>query len=345
MKRIPAVIGALFALSLHAAAQDAPFGERVDVRLVQVDAVVTDARGNQILGLDKDDFVVRENGVDQKIDSVEYYTNRTSLDARDGKAPYKAEKTVEERNFVFFFDKPSDGALWNEIARARSAVRTFIAGMRPGDRVAIAGHDSRLKIYSDFSDDRETLFRALDDAGQYGPGLRSGSGPILKAMMEPLMMNGTGTVYEALEVLGDALRTTRGRKNLILFSAGIYEPGQNDIGGGLLTESRFYRPMIQSLNASNVTVYAMNIIRTPQSLPLFHQVLQALTNDTDGQYFRHSVGFEGVLRKIEQTTNGYYLISYYSSHARANRGFQKVDVALRNPSGLRLQARGGYVRE
>ncbi len=55
--------------------------EKVDVNLVQLDAIVTDARGNQMLGLGKDDFVVRENGTPQTVDSVDYFTNRRLLNA------------------------------------------------------------------------------------------------------------------------------------------------------------------------------------------------------------------------------------------------------------------------
>ena len=41
-------------------------------------AVVTDNRGNQILGLTKDDFVVKENGVEQTIESLDYFTKNFS---------------------------------------------------------------------------------------------------------------------------------------------------------------------------------------------------------------------------------------------------------------------------
>ncbi|HVR10672.1 MAG TPA: hypothetical protein VMW75_21680, partial [Thermoanaerobaculia bacterium] len=51
-----------------AAAQEPPqqpqprFGEKIEVREVLLDALVTDAQGHVIVGLGKDDFVVRENG-------------------------------------------------------------------------------------------------------------------------------------------------------------------------------------------------------------------------------------------------------------------------------------------
>src|SRR2546421_4664957 len=106
MKRL-AIFFALLALPL--VAQEPPkFGENVEVNVVLIDAVVTDATGHQILGLDKDDFIVTENGVPQAIESVDYFTNRKLLNAPEEKAPFKVERVHVDRYFVFFFDKPSE---------------------------------------------------------------------------------------------------------------------------------------------------------------------------------------------------------------------------------------------
>jgi len=345
MKRL-ALSLALLALPL--AAQNAPsnppkFGENVDVNVVLIDAVVTDRGGHQILGLDKQDFVVKENGVEQTVDSVDYFTNRKLLNAPEEKAPFRVEQVHEERYFIFFFDKPSDAQLYDEVSLARKAAREFVDHqMRDADRVAILGHDVRLKVYSDFTNDRKQLDRALDDAGRFSLGVTTGDGPILRAVDKKKMMDRSGTVYEALNVLGDALRTIKGRKNLVLFSAGILEQGQSVTGEGVvLTESRYYKPMIESLNAANVTVYAINLQRNAPEIPAFHQTLGRLTAETNGEYFRRPVNFEPIVKKIEQETNGYYLITYTAHHPKGTSGFQRVDVSLRNPD-LRVRAREGY---
>src|SRR5438445_8934774 len=86
--------------------QTGKFGEKVDVNLVLLDAVVTDARGNQILGLGKDDFVVRENGAPQNIESVDYFTTRKLLNAPEKNAAFSVDRVHDERYLIFFFDKP-----------------------------------------------------------------------------------------------------------------------------------------------------------------------------------------------------------------------------------------------
>src|SRR5882724_274 len=79
------------------------FGEKVDVNLVQLDAIVTDSRGNQMLGLNKDDFIVRENGQPLTVDSVDYFTNRRLINAPESTLNFKIERVHEERYLIFFF--------------------------------------------------------------------------------------------------------------------------------------------------------------------------------------------------------------------------------------------------
>jgi VWFA-related protein len=340
MKRFAIALTALVALS--AFGQNPPhFGENIDVNLVVLDAVVTDARGHQILGLDKNNFVVKENGVAQPVESVEYFTNRTLLNEREENAPFQVERTHDERYFIFFFDKPEEGRLWDRLARARNAAKDFVNAMKPGDQVAVVAHDVRLKVYSDFTSDKAQLDRALDDIASHGPGIMNGNGPIMKTMDSHRMMNETGTVYEALDLVGDAVRGIRGRKELILLSPGIVDNSQQISNGMVMNESRYYQPMIDSLNAANVTVHALNIQEDYTSLPFIHQTLEMMSAATNGEYFRNVVTFGPLLKQIEKETNGYYIITYYAHHPRGTTGFQKVKVSLTNPE-MRVKARTGY---
>jgi hypothetical protein len=101
--------------------------------------------------------------------------------------------------------------------------------------------------------------------------------------------------------------------------------------------------MIHSLNEANVAVYPVQLQRniTGNDVPVVHQTLESIASDTSGDYFRYNTSFEPALKKIEQANNGYYLISYYSPHARGTHGYQKVEVSLKTP-GLRVKSREGY---
>lgn len=326
--------------------QQPAFGEKVEVNTVLIDAIVTDPQGNQILGLDKDDFLVSEDGKPQSLDSLDYYTSRRLLNSTEANAPFKVEQLHEERYIVFFFDKPEGAALFSRIALARSAVNDFLDNQMTGsDRVAIVGHDVRLKVYSDFTADKAQLRKALAEVARFGLGLKNpqadnGSPSILRNIDRDAMINKTGTTYEALTQLADALQPIRARKNLVLFSPGIREPGEQSRGGVPLDRSRFYEPMIEALNEANVTVYAMNLMDNPPSAPVFHQTLESLARETNGEYYRYAVTYNGPIKQVAKASAGYYLLSYRTN--KTGRGYQKVTVTVKNHPEFKVAARAGY---
>ena len=331
-------LAALAFIALPLFAQQQPqFGEKVDVNLVLIDAIVTDSKGNQILGLDKDDFVVKENGAPQAVDSVDYFTNRKFLSAQEQNAPFKVEQVKEGRYFIFFFDKPVGTQLFSDVLLARNAVRDFIDNqMQEGDQVALVGHDFRLKVYSDFTTDKAQLKKSLDEVAKFGPGAKGGIAGSSAGI------DNTGTVYEALQYVGDSLTKIKARKNLVLFSAGILEPGEEVRNGVVISQSQYYQPMADALNRANIAVYPVNLLheQAVNAVPAYHQTLERIASETNGEYFRYPVSFSTPLKRIDRQNSGYYLISYYTKHPRGS-GFQKVDVALKNPD-FRVKARAGY---
>lgn len=347
MKRF-AVLALLASLAIPAAAQQQPFQEQIEVNAVLLDVIVTDSHGNQILGLGPDDFIVKENGVAQKLESVDYFTNRRLLTSTEESAPFKVERVREDRYFIFFFDKPADpGPLGGQLIRARQSVLEFIRkDMKETDLVAIAGHDVRLKMYSDFTSDKKQLERALSEATRFGRGITKADNTaegasILRNIDTDKMVNQTGTVYQALDVLADATRPIKARKNMILFSPGIADREEDVLGGQLLvTRSRYLDPALESLNASNVSVYGVQLQQVqagPQSL--IHQRLSEISDATGGTYFQFNTTFDNAVNRVEETNAGYYLLSYRAP--AGSNGFRKVDVSLRNPE-FKVVSRSGY---
>ena len=348
MKRL-FTAAALLALALPSFAQpQQPFQEEIEVNAVLLDVLVTDSEGHQILGLDKDDFVVKENGVQQTVESADYLTNRRLLDKREEQAPFKVERVTDARYFIFFFDKPSDpSVLFDQVTLAREAVRDFVRNdMKPSDLVAIAGHDTRLKIYSDFTNDAKKLERALDAVTTFSLGITradEGTAPsLLRGMSAKQLVNKTGTVYQAVDLLADSVRPIRARKNLVLFSPGIADREETLVGGDMLaSRSRYLDPMLESLNAANVSVYGVQLQRDVAGRSLFHQRLGEMSDVTGGHYFPINVSFRPAIERVEQTNSGYYLVTYRSPHRKGETGFQKVDVSVKNPE-FRVVARSGY---
>lgn len=341
MKRIPLLLlTALIAVPLFA--QETKFEEKVDVNLVLVDVTVTDSRGNQILGLTKDDFVVKENGVVQTVDNVDYFTNRRLLTDPESKAAFKVERVRDERYFVLFFDKLLDTSAYpeffTELMKAKRAAGEFIEkDMLENDRVAVVGFDSRFKVYTDFTSDKKQLKRALNDAAKFSNGILKTASPVILKDLTRQKMDKSRNTYEAVELLAGTLTPIQARKVVILFSPGFAE---NLSSTGFTQDETYYRPMIRALNKANVSVYSISLMRGVFHHPLF-EGMQRMAADTGGEFYRDVVNYSTPLRQIENVNNGYYMLSYYTKKPSDRDGYQKVQVSLRNPE-FRVKARDGY---
>jgi len=87
---IAAILAALSSIPMARAADEPPpFGESIDVRVVNVEAVVTDRAGNRVTGLKPGDFRLR---VDGKEVPVEYFSEVQAGQALAAAAPAEAGK-------------------------------------------------------------------------------------------------------------------------------------------------------------------------------------------------------------------------------------------------------------
>ncbi|HSG38376.1 MAG TPA: VWA domain-containing protein [Thermoanaerobaculia bacterium] len=168
-----------FILSSFAAAQQAPaaeppiFGEALDVRVVNVEVVVTGKDGNRVSGLKPEDFLLR---VDGKEVPIEYFT-----EVKEGRsvapAPAEGEPATEESGAVPGVGPEGVVPTWYlvfvddyfPIAAHRNAVlkslKDDLGRLGPNDRMAVvAWNGGRLSLVSNWSGSRRELEKAFDDA-------------------------------------------------------------------------------------------------------------------------------------------------------------------------------------
>jgi VWFA-related protein len=171
---------ATFALSPMARAADdpPPFGESIDVRVVNVEAVVTDRAGHRVTGLKPSDFRLR---VDGKEVPIEYFN-----EISDGQAlapPEEAGKAAKPEA-VPTVQGVAEGAVgtyylvfiddYFAVASKRDSVLKSIKGdlsrLGPNDRMAIVAYDGgRLAMLSSWSGSPADLAKAFDKAMQRKP--------------------------------------------------------------------------------------------------------------------------------------------------------------------------------
>jgi VWFA-related protein len=338
--------------------QDQPQGQfegRVDVNEVLLDVLVTDRQGNVIVGLDKSDFKVSEDGKPVELTGVTFYSNRRLVESSEALARrgVTADQVPEDRYFVLFFEDQKSTAtdapelLTSQLDAGRRAREWVRKGLLANDWVAVVSYDAKLKVHQDFTRDRAALQQAIGDAikgkdtdGNWPSRIQEGSGASLLASLPRGndLRKETGTIYDAVRLLAEASGKVRGRKNLLLFTNGF--AGKINTFGQYEPDQRYYPEMSRALNDNNVAVYPIDLtpVGTEHTLSNF---MNALAIDTGGRYFYNFTNFITPLKQIADENSGYYLLSYRSEKPAGEKGFQEVRVQTTNPE-FRIRARKGY---
>lgn len=165
----PAVL-CLLALALPLRAQETQYRETVEVRLHDLDAIVTDRDGKPVRGLTREDFILLEEGKPQVISNFSVFdATATSTLAEgtgavaDGTAPPQPAATP--RRFIFFIDEMAIQS------HARTTLKkhalALVRQMKPGDVATVLRPTGTARIVQDYTSDiaalEKSLTRAIDD--------------------------------------------------------------------------------------------------------------------------------------------------------------------------------------
>ncbi|HVT16295.1 MAG TPA: VWA domain-containing protein [Thermoanaerobaculia bacterium] len=144
----------------------AAVGETIDVRVVNVEAVVTDSRGHRVRGLAPSDFRLL---VDGKETPIEYFTEvadgQTACAATSPPAGTLSpvEPGAVARSFLVFVDHGFSVA--RDLAQVLNGLERNLDRLGPGDRMAIvAWNGQRLEALTGWTSDRARLAAALERA-------------------------------------------------------------------------------------------------------------------------------------------------------------------------------------
>ena len=352
------LIVATLAMTTSLVAQSNPnVTEEIDVTEVLLDVLVTDKQGNVIVGLTEEDFIVEEDSGDSvELTGATFYSNRrfaeTEEHAEELGLTYDAVPV--DRFFVLFFhDQRQDIAALSgqQLDAARYAKRWVDRKLLANDYVAVISYNTSLRVQADFTNDKKVIKKAIGDAvvgrdlGRNFPSRfpEEGKPSLLRGLPTgKALRKATWDIHHALRLVGESLGDTVGRKNMLFFSIGF---GFVDEAQTLTQDPRYYADTMESLNSSNVAVYAIDYVSTVEgggalSRGLNDQ-LSNLANDTGGEYFFHYVNFAAPLESVTAETNGYYLLSYSAEYPHGSSGFRNVKVRTRNPNFV-VKSRKGY---
>ena len=272
-----------------------PFGEVVDVRLINVEVVVTDRTGARIHGLAPEDFRLLVDGEEVALDFFTEVRDRRAVDtgstADDATAPPSAPagEAVGVSYLVYVDD-------YFPLARDRNAVLDQLAAhlgdLGPADRMAIVAYDDRrLDLLTGWTSSQEELAAAFAAARERpAHGLRQlaelrnhdrtlalagdarGADALRRTGVEDraFALEMAGRVRRSVAAATSAVRgfsSAPGRKVLLLLAGGWpysaigYASGDPTLvaPGEVADGGEILRPLVDAANRIGYTVYPVDV--------------------------------------------------------------------------------------
>ena len=327
-------LSAVTALPAAAQPQEVkPFTERVDVHRVLLDVRVTDGLGQPLEDLGTTDFVVRIDGKPASVESATWVTGalrREETGAAPAGSPVATTKsTIEGRLIVFLIQKDLEPSRIVGLMRLLIDARPFFAAFTPRDRLAVLSFDSRLRIWTDFTNDLERV-RAFLQRGilmSEPAALVESEAPSLVASLGARQAEGAATMEEALALLGRALEPLPGAKSVIVFGHGF---GRLGLSGVTLAPD--YDEARRSLRAARTSVFCLDVTQADHHS--LEAGLQQVAEDTGGFFERTHLFPTRALNRLAGTLAGHYVLMVERPPVR--KGRHRVDVSVPHRSATVL---------
>ncbi len=349
---------------------------RVDTKLVQIEAIVKDKKGNVIKDLTVDDFELVEGG---KVRPIEFFSfvpiivSRKNAAAEAEAAETKGIKLHQvKRTLVFIVSNPNiklTAFINNNYisdVRITSYQRFSLQGLdlstrflnkfinenlTENDLVSINDTEANLGALSSFTNDKEVLLAA---AKQIRNSLTQGKYPTQNVN---LFLRNNDVEWDAGDLVQQNLNTLKmaesaieqlqkvpGQKMVFLLSRGML--GNSDLPGASVIIQRLKR-VIEKANQGKVTFYSLSL-RTlgetgpPSTVIQGEDTMRQLAEKTGGRAIVNtndlSVGFKDILEE----NSGYYQLAFSPDESPEAKAYQ-VKINLKRP-GLTAQHRSSVYR-
>lgn len=306
----PQIIVAKPGSKAPAKGQDQPQGvTRVQVNVVRLYATVRDKHNAVITNLGKDDFRVFEDGQQQQI----------AIFSKDMTDPITLALMIDT--------SPSQQGLLSAEQETGSEFLRQI--LKKDDLAMVLSFDSNVNLLADFSDNQETLQKAIQRA-EINAAINAG--PVPQA-------NQAGTVlYDAIyQTCHNALSQQAGRKAMIILT-----DAQDEGSSHSLDEA------IQAAQEANAVVHVLLIANRMgyfMSGEMYSgaSVAAKLARETGGRVIsiRGAKDLDKAFEQISEELRNQYVIGYYPANKTDDGSFRKVKLET-TTQGLKVLTREGY---
>jgi len=324
-------IGTVLAVSGQAQ-EPKPFTERVDVQRVLLDVHVTDGVGQPLENLVASDFRVRIGGKPARVESATWVAGalRDETAAALLRSPAAtAPVAVEGRLIVFLIQKDLEPSRIIGLMRLLIEAKPFFASFTPRDRVAVLSFDSRLRVWTDFTNDLDRI-RALlqhDILLSEPPPLAESEPPSLIARLQKRQADEAGSMETALELVGHLLEPLPGAKNVVVFGHGFGRLGSSGV-----ELAQDYDLAQKALRDARASVFCLDVTQAD-----YHSLeagLQQVASDTGGFYERTFLFPTRALNRLAGTLAGHYVLFIERPPLKKGPHRIEVDVPHRDATVL-----------
>jgi VWFA-related protein len=353
-------------LSISSSAQEAArapqgqeFGETIDVRVVNVEAVVTNRGGERVRGLKAGDFKLLVDGREVPVEYFAEVAEGSAVSASGSGGPVTAGEEVG-RNYLVFIDEAV--SIRSQRDDLLKKIKLDLNLLKPTDRMAVLTFDGlHIEILAPWTQDAAALAAAFDKARQrpargmtarvhleapqselnlmadsamiLDDGDRTGGPDPMQVELAALGGDAiSGDAYtdahKSADAAASALRAFEsppGRKVMLLVSA----------AWTLQSGPRFYGPVVGAANRLGYSVYPVDSAQSGTYAIRSADVLARLTGGTalaplDNRFFKAAA----------EETGSYYWLGFTPSW-KANDRTHQVSVTVQG-SGLTVRSRHGF---
>jgi Ca-activated chloride channel homolog len=305
--------------------QDDESSLHVVVNMVQLSVAVTDKNGDYVTGLHPEDFIITEDGINEKMATfAEGYApahnvgsgseaTTEAADAPKGAGPNEAPPTFQSliagANVFVLFD--TSNYMYRDFVFAEDAISEFIRSLETADKIAFYSYSRDLSRAATLTSDRTEVLR----------GVRSAVAGDSAALYNALLL----TVKDAAQYTG--------RRVVVVFSNG---PDNSSV-----VPPEDVAEMAQS---AGISVYMIST-QEAKLEPISTAVFERMTAATGGMaYFAKSWRDERrAFSSIRSDLAHLYSLSYYPK-ANPNTGWRAITVKLvgDNAKKYKVRTRNGY---
>lgn len=293
------------------------------------------------------------------------------------KPPENILRELQRRRLVvLFYDLTSLQP--DQLLRALDSGQKYIKDqMSPADLTAVVTFGNQLRVLASFTDNRDALLKAIRSISVGKDSELADMADAPAAAGEVDAPEDTGSAFTpdetefnifntdrklmAVESLAQLVREIPGKKSVIHFTGGISQTGEENRSQLLATAD--------AANRSNMSIYTVDarglfatipggdasvgaaqeialfngaaVLRQTQMRHVSRDTLVTLALDTGGKPFFDRGDFKEVYQLVQQEGTGYYLLGYYSSDAKQDGRWRRVQVKVNVP-GAHVQFRQGY---